>query len=141
MVNDRINTLIEMDSATESLMNSNFFQSTLNAVNTAASYTIGGQTLRETNVSFVEWSQMLVKPIFISTLAYLCCIIALFIISFAVILSILVTNKRACKNVAHVGWVAGAISLLLGVLQGTAYSFSALIIWDYCGVLDSSTES
>ena len=130
-----------MNAAALTFQSSNAADTTLTAINKAASYTVGGQELRETNVSFIEWSQKLVRPIYISTLAYLSCIITLYIISFVVILSVLLTNKRSCKNIAHVGWISGAISLLLGVIQGTAYAFSSLIIYDYCGVLDSSTES
>jgi hypothetical protein len=50
----------------------------------------------------------------------------------------MITKQRKYKNVAHISWIVGINTLLIAILIGCVFTFTALQGWDTCMVFQHS---
>ena len=84
----------------------------------------------------LNWLNQLIIPIALAeiviySLSVLCILASILIVS-----CILATQKRAYKNVAHIGWISALFMLMAGSVTTCFFSLVSMLLDEHCAILD-----
>lgn len=88
-------------------------------------------TLYTNAINFLEKA---FEPILYINLSFIILLAFCYLFGLLVICCVMITKKRACKNISHIAWVSGITTLLVAALIGCIVTFGGLQIWDACQV-------
>lgn len=74
------------------------------------------------------------EPVLYSNFAAMLLLLLCFMLSLVVILCVMITKKRAYKNVSHIAWVSGMSTVLVATMIGCGTTFGGLEVFDACQV-------